>query len=483
MRMGLVEMMVRMDRTTWLVVGGLWILTTLVVLWQRGAAGRTGFMRVTALLTLASATSLVGLALATAVSVARIVWRADTRSELTVARGDTWRRLRGPTVQLVVEGKQDVALPTVNATGEWILHGLLSGRPIAGLPPAPAKPPEVGGARICGTSNEACRGWPAEWPDPARAPALDELSWAKEWTRGALAYDVESSLFLQATPSLAQSGRALELVGRITNDAPREGATALFVLRRIDAGRLSAVRVVALPASPAPGGGSATDAPQPSGPEYRLQRAEASLRSAPWVARWIARPLLVATGAVLPITLLVWALCPLWLAMRMRRLGAVRRELTRPLTLGSVEGPKHHGPVCLATVLGDAVFGDVTLPRGAMVEAAVLFDDGRAVSSWTWFELPSTRDTDERAGARLDDRRISGADEPDAARASGSPTTAEGPYRSNRIGLLIPADSAPFRRAARAWVLPYAYVGAVIAAGLACLAPALVAAIAVAANR
>ena len=455
MRAGLLEAMVRGDRSIWAIVAALWLITAGLVVAQRGGGARLGYLRIVALLSLASATSMVGLTLATALAVPRIVWKTSDGGDLVEKSGDTWRRLRGPAVQILVGGVPDVAIPTIDASGAWVLSGLLSGKPAPGLPPAAATAPELGTPRLCSTTSERCRAWPSAWPDPARSPAFDDFTWAKDGASAAFAYDVESGLYLRDVGGLEREGRALELVGRVTNDAPREGATALFVLRRIQGGRLAGMRVVAIPGR------------APGTQEYRVQRADVSLSAGPWVLRFVARPVLVACALALPVLLLAYLFAPTWLAARLRQ-RAVRRELARSLVLVPVLGGARDR-VDLATVIDDAEIGDATLTRGTVVSAALGADDGRPVESRAWFELPALSTSEPAPGsapAPVGERE---------ANADANP--------ARRLGLLVPADALPFRRAARAWLSPYAYAIAILATGLAAAAPGLVAVVALLSTR
>src|SRR6185295_6077026 len=161
------------------------------------------------LFALATATSLAGLPLASAIAVPRVRWASTEAPELVATAGDGWRRLRGPAV--LVAGP-DLAVPSVDAEGRWVLVGLLSGKPVPGLPAAEPAPMKPGAAPLCLPSGESCRPWPVAWPDPARPPSLGELGWARAGSAepapgeggrrvlqafhvaDALAYDVESGL-------------------------------------------------------------------------------------------------------------------------------------------------------------------------------------------------------------------------------------------------------------------------------------------------
>src|SRR5262245_2619549 len=109
MRAGLLEAMIRGDRTSWAIVAALWLVPAGIVVAQLAGTGRLGYLRILALLTLASATSMVGLTLATALSMPRIVWKTVDGGDLLEKGGETWRRLRGPAVQILVGGVPDVA--------------------------------------------------------------------------------------------------------------------------------------------------------------------------------------------------------------------------------------------------------------------------------------------------------------------------------------------------------------------------------------
>ena len=116
----------------------------------------------------ATATSLVGLSLASAVAVPRLRWRNIDNPTLLGGGADTWRRLRSPSAALP-GGVPDVAVPTIDAEEKWVLYGLLSGQPIEGVGPAPAVPLEPGSVRILSNrprgmsplARKLARTWPA----------------------------------------------------------------------------------------------------------------------------------------------------------------------------------------------------------------------------------------------------------------------------------------------------------------------------------
>jgi hypothetical protein len=484
MRSGLVEAIVTGDRMIWLIIVVLWVITAALVLAQRG--GRRSAMRAIALSSLATATSLSALAVATAVALPRIRWKTVSNPDLVAPKGDTWRRLRGPAVPVVVSGVPDLAVPTVDSAGRWVLFGLVSGEALPGLEPAPVATPEMGAPRICSNDSDRCRAWPARWPDPARPGRFAELLWAKDGAAVALAHDVESGLYLREVAAPEGGGdenAAIEIVGRITNDASREGNSALFVVRRIGAGRLQAMRVIASPAGndlppevPLPprtpgsiaasesGGESGWNAPTT---EFKLQRADVSLRAGPAALALFARPLLIVTSLSLPASILIYFLAPLALASRLRRRSAIRRELDRSLTLVPVAGADVGG---LALVADDADLGDALLTRGSVVTMGPpgASHDGLPVASRAWFEVPIARAApwaDPNAG-------------PDSIAAAGSAISHGERGTSRKVGLLVPADAFPFRRAARAWISPSVQAAAVFATGLAAALPAIVAIVA-----
>lgn len=305
MREQLIDSLVQGDRTAWAALGVLWAAAAILVLLHRpdadgGRRGRAGAAFAFALLGVASATSIFGLPLAAALSVPRIRWEAvDAPALIAAAGGDTWRKLRGPAV--VVPGPApDLAVPTIDASGQWILVGLLSGKPLPGLPPAEASAPAPGAPRLCKSEGTECRAWPVAWPDPGRPPALGELMWARP-ARGiaarALAYDVETGLFLTriepapgGQPGIA--GPHFEMIGRPGSDPKLDGPSVVFLARSVAGGRLRAARVAAFP-----------DASHPGGYAFRLHRASASLTAGPAVFAWIVRPLLAFTSAALPVGL------------------------------------------------------------------------------------------------------------------------------------------------------------------------------------
>lgn len=323
MRERLIHGLIQGDRGTWAALGVLWALTALLVLlhrpggWQKtpgSRAERAGPAFTWALLAMTTATSLAGLPLAAALAVPRVRWRIADAGDLLVASGETWRRLRGP-VAAIGGTAPDLAIPTVDAADQWVLVELLSGKPAPGLPPAETAPAAPGTTRLCrADGSHGCRAWPVAWPDPARTPPQSELTWARGVPEQALAYDVETGLYLvRVDPPPppgheAAAGEAprLEIVGRLGTDPPREGSSVLFVVRRIAGGRLRAARVVATPA----------EAGRP-GHAFHLQRADVSLIAGPRAFALVARPILAVTSFALPLGILVHVLAPL--ALRARR--------------------------------------------------------------------------------------------------------------------------------------------------------------------
>jgi hypothetical protein len=209
-------------------------------------------------------------------------------------------------LQVMDHGAPDVAIPTLDAEDRWVLSGLLSGRPLEGVTPAPAAPLETGVPRICRADGESCRPWPTRWPDPSRPVGIGELIWSKTPSVTALAYDSETGHYLRDVVGMSDAenpgadgsrgallANALELAGRIANDPPREGTSVLFILRGVAHDRLRAVRVVSVATA---GGGHS----------FHLQRADVSLTAGPRMARWFALPALLITSLALPVGLLVY---------------------------------------------------------------------------------------------------------------------------------------------------------------------------------
>ncbi len=278
----LIDGLIQGDRLAWAAIGVVWALTAAVVLLHRpGLGGTRGSGWTWLLLAAATATSLAGLPLSAAISVPRVRWATVEPSDLAATGGESWRRLRGAAV--LVAGP-DIAVPTVDAGDHWVLFGLLSGKPVPGLPAAEPAPMKPGAPRLCLPSGESCRPWPVAWPDPRRPIALGELTWSRGEgggvpvrVAGALAYDVETGLYLRRVdpaPGTSADAAQLELVGRLAGDAPRESESVLFVVREVAGARLKAVRVVATPGHD--GGGHA----------FHVQRAEVSLTAGPRVFAW-----------------------------------------------------------------------------------------------------------------------------------------------------------------------------------------------------
>lgn len=297
----LMDSLIHGDRTTWVIVAGLWLLTTVLVLAHR--PGRSsGGAYAWALLAATTGTSLAGLPLSSALSVPRLRWRTvDVTDLLASSSSDTWRKLRGPSVAL--QGPDtDLAVPTVDASGRWMLVGMLDGKPIAGLPAAEPVAAGPDAVKLCSNEGSECRAWPVAWPDPARTPALSELIWKRPAlgvAERALAYDVETGMYLmriesapgQEAPGLA--GPHLEVVGRPSGEA-KEGVAVLLSVRAVVDGRFRAARVAVTP-DPAHRGGHL----------FHLQRACTSLTAARRAFVWVARPVLVVTVFALPLGMLV----------------------------------------------------------------------------------------------------------------------------------------------------------------------------------
>jgi hypothetical protein len=446
------QSLIRGDRFAWALVAALWLATAVAVFAQRRDA-HPSLRRVMGLLFAALATSVAGLVVASAVAVPRLRWRSDESADLVVPEGETWRRLRGPSVQVATPEGPDVAVPTIDADERWRLYGLLSGRPLEGLEAAPDVAPKAGAPRLCHTATEMCRAWPPGWPDPTQAGSYGELVWEKTGALDAAAYDVETKVFLtggtlephgpKLSPGDLAKGSGLELIGRISNDPAREHVSSLFIVRRIEGGRLRATRVVSKPSIGKPF-------------VFVLQRAEVDLVAGPFVHRIAARPVLLASALALPFALIAYLFAPAWLAAILRRRAAVKRELSAPLVLAPIaQSSAPTGPMALAAVTEDADLGDALLARGEVVAIGFDVHRGEPVVSRAWFELP-------------------GATPWDAEEAPGSPSYEERVGR-RKVGVLIPADREPFRRAAEAWLSRALNEVAAFVVGLAALAPGLVA--------
>jgi hypothetical protein len=312
MPLGLTEAIAQGSRGVWATFGLLWLVAAAIVLVQRAPARPLG---AALLLTVASATGLMALELASALSVPRLVWHTVEQPALLAPRGDTFRKLRGPVVATTVDGLPDLAVPTIDDEGRWVLYALLAARPLWSSSPAPVAAPKPGGPRLCTTGTEPCRAWPASWPSPTQARPIDELAWSKQVGRGVLAYAPETGQFLHDAGPRGEA--RLELVGSLTaepsGEAASAGASALFVVSRVAAGHLLAMRVVR--------------AETPTGARFFAQRARISLQLGPR-ALDLARPLLGLVALALPLGGLAYVLVPAWLAKRRRvELSAARATL------------------------------------------------------------------------------------------------------------------------------------------------------------
>ncbi|HZF48918.1 MAG TPA: hypothetical protein VE093_09730 [Polyangiaceae bacterium] len=453
------QALIRGDRFAWALVAALWIATAVAVFAHRRDA-HPSLRRVIGLLFAALATSAAGLVVASAVAVPRLRWRSEESADLVVPEGETWRRLRGPSVQVATPEGPDIAVPTIDVEGRWVLYGLLSGLPVEGLLPAPDMAPRAGAPRLCHTATEMCRAWPAAWPDPTQAGRFGELVWEKAGALDAAAYDVETRVFLtggalepqgpRLGPEEVARGTVLELIGRLSNDPAREHASSLFVVRRISGGRLRATRVVSTPSAGKPFA-------------FVLQRADVGLLAGPLVYRLAARPVLLASALGLPFALIAYLFAPAWLAAILRRRAAVKRVLRAPLVLAPIaQSSAPSGPMALAAVTEDADLGDALLERGDVVALGLDVGRGEPVVSRAWFELPGATPWDDEEDGR--------------ASVDGSPRPAyELGVVRRRLGVLIPADREPFRRAAEAWLSRVLHEVAAFVVGLAALAPGLVA--------
>lgn len=308
------------------------MIAAVIALWPR--AGRPGVGRVLLLAAITSALSAGGILAAMAFSVPRIVWHPSPLPPFAVGSGDTWRSLRAPAVTLLDEGRPEIGVPGLTASGSVRLFGLFRGAALEGYAEAPDAPPKAGAPRICRVDRNECRAWPAAWPEPVAAPSMSEFVWTRDVFAGALAYDTETGRILHhveglraagqpiASAVLASSGPtaraltgtwALEQIGRLGNDPSREGESALFVVRRIVGGRLEAIRMVA-----APGEGTF---------KYSLERATASLSAGPAALAWFARPLLLTLVLWFPAVTLALQAAPAWWASRRRKQLAEGKEL------------------------------------------------------------------------------------------------------------------------------------------------------------
>lgn len=308
MRERLIDGLLHGDRFPWAVLGALWILTAIIVLVHRPAldavrSRRSGAAFALALLAVGTATSLAGLPLASALAIPRVHWKPADVPELVANGGSTWRRLRGPAVPLPGP-EPDIGVPTIDASDRWVLYGMLSGKPVPGLPAAEAAAAAPGAVRLCRTEGNECRAWPVAWPDPARPAAVGELVWSRHAPpQLPLAFDAETGLYLvriEPAPGMSPSlaGPHLETIGRAGAEPKLDGPQVVFIARTVINGRLRAARVAAMP-DPARAGGFT----------FQLHRADASLTAAPRAFAWVARPLLTLTAFALPfgVTAYLWA--------------------------------------------------------------------------------------------------------------------------------------------------------------------------------
>lgn len=325
-----IDAVLRGERGAWVGLFAVVLVAAVITLLPR--SGRASVGRVLVLGGLTSALSAVGILVAMALSVPKIVWRDAALPPFAMSSGGTWRSLRAPAATVLDRGRPEIGVPGLDAGGRARLYGLFSGAPIEGIAEAPEGPPVPGGARICRVDREECRAWPKSWPEPTAAPSISDFVWTRDLFAGALAYDVESGRFLHHVEGLREAGPpvastaavagparvtgetwALEQVGRFTNEPAKDGEIALFVVRRIAAGRLDAVRVISSPA-----GGSFS---------YSMQRATVSLGAGPAVLSWFARPLLLTLVLWFPVITILFQAAPAWWAARRRKEIAEGKEV------------------------------------------------------------------------------------------------------------------------------------------------------------
>ncbi len=338
MRDRLIDGLIQGDRYAWGAVAVLWVLTAVVVLIHRPGQGSSYTWL---LFAVATAASLVGLPLSSAIAVPRVRWApveapylvaADAQAPAN-ATEESWRRLRGPVV--LVAGP-DLGVPTVDASGRWVLAGVLSGKPVEGLPAAEPAPMKPGAPRLCLPSGQSCRPWPVAWPDPERPIPTGELGWGRAGapaplTTGepsrktaspaqpsraeeALAYDVETGLYLfhvDPAPGATPEDPLLEVVGRVAGDVPRDSGI-VFAIRKVAAGRIKALRLVY-------SGGRTAHEGAATLPAFAVERAEVSLTAGPLVFAWVVRPVLALTAVSLPVGVLALLLAPILHRSRLRR--------------------------------------------------------------------------------------------------------------------------------------------------------------------
>jgi hypothetical protein len=161
--------------------------------------------------------------------------------------------------------------------------------------------------------------------------------------------------------------------------------------------------------------------------------------------------------------LIAYVLALAWLAALLRRRAAVKRELAAPLVLAPIaQSSPPASLMALAAVTEETDLGDALLARGEVVAIGFDVHRGEPVVSRAWFELPGATPWDEEEGARG----------PAGERLRPS---SEGRVGRRKVGVLIPADRGPFRRAAEAWLSRALSEVAAFVVGLAALAPGLVA--------
>src|SRR5262245_21580972 len=134
MRGQLVQAIVRGERSIWAILAIAWLIAVVVVL-KRRREPVVSHVRVFGLLALGTALSLLGMTAATGLAVPRIAWKASSEPSLLAETGETWRRVRGPTALVNVDGAPDLAVPTIDAAGRWVLYAVISGR-VVEVPPA-----------------------------------------------------------------------------------------------------------------------------------------------------------------------------------------------------------------------------------------------------------------------------------------------------------------------------------------------------------
>lgn len=442
------------DPRAWSVIASLWLFS-LVAVWLNRRDAQPSQRLVFSLLFASSLTSITGALVSTAVCIPHLRWTQRPAGELLAAEGESWRKLRGPWAIVNTRAGPDVAIPTMDAQGQWALFGLFSESALPDFEPAADTAPTAGQPRLCPPGSGPCRAWPAAWPEPLQAQGTLEFVFSANGALYAAAYDRETQKYLiGAVRGLSDGDRpeilsadelantnALELIGRIGTPPPRGALTSLFVARRMMNGHFEQARIVAA--------GKADDTFT-----FSLERAQANIQIGNQFMRFVARPAMLLCSITLPLMLLTLLICTSILSIYLKkRLLLTPHVQTKALKLELLpKSPGSKGPLTPARVLETAILGEKTLNAGDVVALLIEAErDNERIASNYWYELPGVPTVASNTGEII----VHPADE----------------ARNDRPGVLVAAQGHLFRRAALSWIRRPVYLIALISLGCSAFIP------------